>query len=568
MATLRGTEARTQRRPERTVSERRDEEWSGAVRETTRRPLRVYRSDPMADRYLEPFILAVSYELLEPGPKGRLIEVVDLDGSVAVPLDLDASDVLIGSGVAPSEQDPAFHAQMLYAVTMRMLEMCERALGRVLVWSDGRTLRLVPRAFDGANCFIELDRLTVQFGSFVANEPNDAILPGQLVHTCLSADAVAHEASHAVIETVHGWAQMGSASSTDEDDGYAIVESVADLIALLVRLSEPEVIATSLRSGRVTPNDLSSLFALAPQFGVALRGSALRSFPREPDRKLFASETEPHARSEILSSIVVAGYLAGYKRAASGLLALAGQAQSSEWVHPDLVHRLSRSAAALSMEMLMTVVGCLDLLPPTRLRFVDAVRALITVDRERFGTAHAAVRAAMLNEALRWGALDGLTSLDEESVAYESVAPSDSEQLTPVPFAAEALYLTIRATELRRRWMTETRRQFIPDLVTERQKLAADKDELERKARASIPKWARAVAPAIGESHRSYHLISIEGSLRPDAPGSVRGRVAVQIGGGTRARPSGDGFTVWCDSGGRVIYKSAATPKPVPRGQG
>jgi hypothetical protein len=487
-----------------------------------------------------------------------------MDGIRSVPgtLDLDSRDVLIGAGLAPSEQDPAFHAQMLYAVSMRMLEMCEKALGRVLVWTDGRTLRLVPRAFEGANCFIELDKFTVQFGSFVATEPTDSILRGQLVHTCLSADAIAHEASHAVIETVHSWAQTSWLSPVEADDGAAIVESFADLIAMFVRLSEPEVVATSLHAGRVNPTDLSKLFAFAPQFGVALGSPALRSFPRQTDRKFFESETEPHRRSEILSSIVVAGYLAGYDRATRGLVALASPAQSSGWLHPDLVHRLSTAAAILASEMLMTVVGCLDLLPPTRLRFMDSLRALITVDRDRFGASHAAVRAAMLNEALRWGALDGLTSLDEESIAYETIDPALSETLTAVPFAAEALHLTIRSTELRRRWMTETRRELVPELVKERERFAADKADLERRAAAPIRQWARVAAPALGESLGTYHLISINGSLRPDAAGSVRGRVAVQVGGGASSRPKGDGFTVWCDSSGRVIYKVAATPVP------
>ena len=87
-----GADFRQDRRSARTVTRRVDGEWSGAVRETTRRPLRVYRWDPMADRYLEPFILEVSYEILEPGPKGRLVEVVNLDSNgIASTLDLDSA---------------------------------------------------------------------------------------------------------------------------------------------------------------------------------------------------------------------------------------------------------------------------------------------------------------------------------------------------------------------------------------------------------------------------------------------------------------------------------------------
>ena len=524
-----------------------------------------YRADPLSDRHLDPLVIDVAYELLEPGPRGRLVEVVDVNagGMATERLDLDAPDVLIGAGVAPSEQDPAFHAQMLYAVSMRMLEMCEAALGRPLVWAGGRPLRLVPQAFRMANCFIVLDQMAVFFGSFEPLEGSQTTLPGQLVHTCLSADAVAHEVSHAVIETVHSWTR--SPVNTPGDDGLAIIESVADLVALFVRMSEPEVLATALRKGSATPRDLSSMFAIAPQFGLALGGGAgLRSFPRQPDRELLHAD-EDHLRSEVLSSIIATGFLAGYDQATRGVLALSDYQESSAWVHPDLVRRLSDAAARLAAEMLGSVVGCLDLLPPTKLRFVDAVRAIVTIDRERFGAAHAAVRAAMLDEALKWGALDGLCALDEDSVAHQAIDPAVADALAPVPFAAEALHLTIRATEMRRRWTTETRRDRIPDLTAERQRLADDQADMGRDAQPALERWAGESASALRQAAKRYRLLSINGSLRPDATGSVRGRVAVQFGAGRRSsRPTG-GFTAWCDSSGRVIYCVSATPRvPAP----
>ena len=122
---------------------------STSVRETARRPLRIFPFDPMFDRFHDPIISSVPYELVTPGPAGRLVEVVDFDMSTKQwlpPLDLNSPEVLITQGLSPSERDLRSHQQMVYAVSMRVLEAFERGLGRPFDWLQ--RLKLLPHALN------------------------------------------------------------------------------------------------------------------------------------------------------------------------------------------------------------------------------------------------------------------------------------------------------------------------------------------------------------------------------------------------------------------------------------
>src|SRR2546423_4232077 len=100
----------------------------------------------------------------------------------------------------PSESDPRTHQQVVYAVSMSVIERFERFLGRRFRWGRNHALRLVPHAFEGRNAFFDPGRRAVLFGYFRAEDhDNDATLPGQVMFTCLSTDIVAHEVTHAVV---------------------------------------------------------------------------------------------------------------------------------------------------------------------------------------------------------------------------------------------------------------------------------------------------------------------------------------------------------------------------------
>src|SRR4029453_14681009 len=92
--------------------------------------------------------------ILQPGPIGERFAVIDYDGArkkYYAPVDLNHRAILIRDGLEPSESDPRFHQQMVYAVASETLERFEIALGRRIHWAavvgpDGRktpTQRLI-----------------------------------------------------------------------------------------------------------------------------------------------------------------------------------------------------------------------------------------------------------------------------------------------------------------------------------------------------------------------------------------------------------------------------------------
>src|SRR6516225_7169804 len=108
------------------------------------RRLKVYAFDPSVSTELDTSpinqsTLTVPWEeALKPGPVGEYIEVVDVDPAsncVYLPVDLNNPYLLARGGLDPSEGNPQFHQQMVYAVTMNTLRNFEQALGRPALWS-------------------------------------------------------------------------------------------------------------------------------------------------------------------------------------------------------------------------------------------------------------------------------------------------------------------------------------------------------------------------------------------------------------------------------------------------
>ena len=112
------------------------------------RRLRGYAFDPSLSIKLDTAainhaVFEVPWErALEPGPRGEYVEVVDYDpasGCWYEPVDLNSVNLLAQDGLAPSEGNPQFHQQMVYAVAMNTIANFERALGRQVLWSPRDT---------------------------------------------------------------------------------------------------------------------------------------------------------------------------------------------------------------------------------------------------------------------------------------------------------------------------------------------------------------------------------------------------------------------------------------------
>ena len=114
------------------------------IDEPTTRTLKVYALDPSAGNYVGNVMsVRIRWERsLKPGPVGRRFAVLDYDGAnkqYYPPVDLDDYRILARGGLDPSESDPRFHQQMVYAVASQTVEKFESALGRRVHWRRQQT---------------------------------------------------------------------------------------------------------------------------------------------------------------------------------------------------------------------------------------------------------------------------------------------------------------------------------------------------------------------------------------------------------------------------------------------
>src|SRR5690606_4550774 len=129
------------------------------------------------------------------------------------PVDPNDPWFLAQNGLAPSEGNPQFHQQMVFAVAMYTVRNFERALGRTVFWAlpeddprveakreskaenyppFTRRLRIYPHALREANAYFSPGKGALLFGYF-KSKPRSEGDAGQWIFTCLSQDIVVHE---------------------------------------------------------------------------------------------------------------------------------------------------------------------------------------------------------------------------------------------------------------------------------------------------------------------------------------------------------------------------------------
>lgn len=404
------------------------------ITQAARRPLKIFATDPLLGRtFGNRARIDVPNEPLRDGPVGSRLEVIDYDGAQKrfyKPVNLDNPAILMQGGLEPSESDPRFHQQMVYAVALKTLENFDRALGRILKLGSrnrkrGLTyprLRLFPHAFYGANAFYSPNLNAILFGYFKADAadvgPN---LPGQTVFTCLSHDVIAHEMTHAVVDRLRPLFLEPS-----NVDVLAFHEGFADIVALFQHFSFQDILREQIQRTRLDIRTPTQLVLLAQQFGYATgSGKALRSALAEPNLKLSETTIEPHARGSILVAAVFDGFFKTYQRRITDLVRIAtggtGTLPQGD-LHPDLVNRIATEASRTAQRVLDMCIRAFDYMPPVDVTFGDFLRAMITADFELVPDDEYNCRDAMI-EAFRMRGIypDGVTSLAEESLLWENV---------------------------------------------------------------------------------------------------------------------------------------------------
>ena len=399
-----------------------------------RRPLRIFASDPVQARTPGNRItIEIPNENVEVGPVGSRFAVIDYDGAQDCfypPVDLNDQNILMQNGLEPTESDPRFHQQMVYAVAMRTLENFERALGRPLKFykkGTGYQLRLFPHAFHGANAYYDPDLNAILFGYFCADQKDPGQnLPGQIVFTCLSHDIIVHELTHAVVDRLRN-----HFIEPTNRDVLAFHEGFADIVALFQHFTFQEFLRDEIQKTHGDIRGGERLVELAQQFGYATgTNQALRSaINTDSDRKpkrLSPAILEVHERGAILVAAVFEAFFNTYQQRTHDLLRIAtsgtGTLAAGD-MHPDLVNRLAIEASRTAQAVLNMCIRAFDYLPPVDITFGDYLRALVTADYELQPGDESGLRGAMI-EAFRVRGIypENVASLAEESLIWEEAA--------------------------------------------------------------------------------------------------------------------------------------------------
>jgi len=480
---------------------------SGAPPRPSSRRLRAFAFDPSLSRRIQTadvnrITLKIPWEdSLQEGPVDDYLEVVDADpasGAFYAPVDLNHPYLVAQDGLPPSEGNPQFHQQMVYAVARTTIRHFEKALGRRALWCPRlykneqgewveeyvQRLRIYPHALREANAYYSPDKKALLFGYFPASatDPGDT-LPGGVVFTCLSHDIVAHETTHALLDGLHR-----RFIEPSNGDVWALHEAFADIVALFQHFSYPDVLRHQIALTRGDLERQNLLAQLAQQFGQAIgRYGALRDAlgqvdpetkewrPTEPDPNEFHRTTEPHARGAILVAAVFDAFLTIYKWRIADLLRIAsggsGVLPPGE-LHPDLVERLAQEAAKTSGHILHMCIRALDYCPPVDVTFGDYLRALITADADLVSDDRLNYRLAV-TEAFRQRGIypRDVRNLSEESLLWESPTPEAQKEFRQALRSPRAL------------------RKLVPDwgLTSDREQIY----EWARRGQATLHGWFR-----------------------------------------------------------------------------
>lgn len=432
----------------------------------TERPLKVYAFDPSAGRFVgNHMTVSVRYEKLSPGPVGSRFAVVDYDGGNKTfykAVDLDDPKLLIRGGLPPSETDPRFHQQMVYAVASETLQRFEYALGRRVRWRGVRRsksaerkpvgssecLHLYPHAMCQANAFYSPEAHGILFGYFAARRTEQGRnLPGQTVFTCLSHDIIVHEVTHAVLDGIRGFFMEPT-----NVDVAAFHEAFADLAALFLHFTHKEALLDTLQKtgGRlfdfklkpdVDPDDdpqgpafqaqLSAdnpLIALAMQFGEASgkRGGLRSALGTRPNSNDIRKLTEPHDRGSILVAAVFDAYFTIYTRRTFELFRIfraGGGSITKSDIPIPLANRLAAEASRTADDFFLICARALDYCPPVDITFGDFLRAVMTAHLDLQPDDPDGVRDALMQAfRLRGIFADDATSFSEDALFWPKVA--------------------------------------------------------------------------------------------------------------------------------------------------
>jgi hypothetical protein len=412
-----------------------------------KRRLRIYALDPTISKKLDSVsvhetTVSVPWDdttetPLKPGPVGEYLEIIDVDPAsrrVYAPIDLNNKELLGQDGLPPSEGNPQFHQQMVYAVAMTTIGHFERALGRRALWAphygpNGKgyevpRLRIYPHGLRARNAYYSPDKVALLFGYFQANSSNESVTtPGSMVFSCLSSDIIAHEMSHALLDGLHRRFQEAS-----NPDVPAFHEAFADIVAIFQHFTLKDLVKFEIANTRGNLEAANMLDGLAQQFGEGTgRSGPLRDYGQPTMTDLDYDKTfEPHDRGSILVFAVYDAFLNIIARRTADMTRLATGGSGvlpAGALHPGLVEGLAEEVVKTARQMLTICIRALDYCPPVDITFGEYLRAIITADIDAFPDDPLNYRVAFMEAFRKWKLLPrDMRTISSETLSWSGPA--------------------------------------------------------------------------------------------------------------------------------------------------
>ena len=322
------------------------------------RPLPIYTLDPTASRFDGAIATVnVPYQPLEPGPQGRLLQVLDRealdwcedeDGLVGNhPVKLDDPRILILMAGPVSYRPAVPPADGLCGLTSIYAYFGERSAVIPLGGSHpGPARRNLSFAFVRTPSMTRMPSMTLAPASSISATS----MPRRLrVPTCRTAECLpacrtisSHTVTHAMLDGMRGRGRLRLATNPDV---LAFHEGFADLVAIFMHFSYRDVVRAAIERSPGMPVRDGLLLSVAKQFGqtmtrtdqsgplrTAIDDAGIRNANSEAQPKMYAEAgQEPHALGSVLVSAVFEAFTVVFQRKTRAYYRLAGP------VSPDSV---------------------------------------------------------------------------------------------------------------------------------------------------------------------------------------------------------------------------------------
>jgi len=265
----------------------------------------VYFQDPLVarnnpelgfdDNFMVPWEPGFSH-----GPTSARFAVVDYDadtGHLTPPAVWDPdANVFRGPDGAIVDRHTADTAQFrqvnCWAILQKALNFFEEGfgLGRRISWGfEGNRLIVVPQAGYGKNAYYDRESKSLQFYYFDAQD--------ERVHTCLSADIVAHEFGHAVLDGIRPY----FLEAVNPETG-AFHEFMGDMTAILFAFRNSTFRKQVADDTNGDISEAKVLSSIARQFGEEVTGKPyLRTGLNTKTMSSVADDPRPHNMSQVLT---------------------------------------------------------------------------------------------------------------------------------------------------------------------------------------------------------------------------------------------------------------------------